>query len=62
MENPYQSPQESLDSSNEYSPFSSHLRLCIYGLIVYLNREASDAFQMGQSGRKPNEILAVFCV
>jgi hypothetical protein len=34
--------------------------LGVYGLIVYLNQEAAEAFRMGQSGREPSEILATF--
>jgi hypothetical protein len=34
--------------------------LGVYGLIVYLNHEASEAFRMGEDGRKPAEIVATF--
>ena len=34
--------------------------LGVYGLIVYLNGEVSDAFCMGESGCSPDEILATF--
>ena len=34
--------------------------LCVYGLIVYLNREASEAFYLGEEGRTPQEIFAAF--
>ena len=32
----------------------------VYGLIVYLNPEASEAFRMGEAGCEPTEILATF--
>jgi len=32
----------------------------IYGLIVYLNSSATEAFRMGDSGRSATEILAAF--
>jgi hypothetical protein len=34
--------------------------LAVYGLIVYLKHEASEAFQMGDAGREPFEIFATF--
>lgn len=34
--------------------------LSVYGLIVYLNQEVSEAFRMGEAGREPAEILATF--
>jgi hypothetical protein len=34
--------------------------LGVYGLIVYLNQEASEAFRIGEAGRQPAEILAKF--
>jgi hypothetical protein len=34
--------------------------LGVYGLIVYLNRGSSAAFQMGKAGYKPAEIIATF--
>jgi hypothetical protein len=34
--------------------------LAVYGLIVYLNPEASEAFRMGEAGSKPAEIIAAF--
>ena len=34
--------------------------LAVYGLIVYLNKETSEAFRMGEAGSKPDEILATF--
>jgi hypothetical protein len=32
----------------------------VYGLIVFLNPEATQAFAMGESGRKRDEILAAY--
>ncbi len=32
--------------------------LAVYGLIVYLNREVSEAFRMGEAGSEPAEIVA----
>jgi len=34
--------------------------LCVYGLIVYLNREVSEAFQMREAGYTPDQILTTF--
>jgi hypothetical protein len=34
--------------------------IAVYGLIVYLNPEASHAFRMGEAGSKPTEIIATF--
>jgi hypothetical protein len=34
--------------------------LGVYGLIVYLNDEVSEAFRMGEAGRTPSEILTIF--
>jgi hypothetical protein len=34
--------------------------LAVYGLIVYLNAEASEAFRMGQAGCEPAQIVATF--
>jgi hypothetical protein len=36
------------------------LAIGVYGLIVYLNQEASEAFRMGEAGCEPTEILATF--
>jgi hypothetical protein len=32
----------------------------IYGLIVYLNQEVSEAFRMGEAGCEPPEIFGTF--
>lgn len=34
--------------------------LGVYGLIVYLNREAAAAFRMGEAGYEPAQIIAAF--
>jgi hypothetical protein len=34
--------------------------ICVYGLIVYLNREVSEAFQMREAGYMPDQIIATF--
>ena len=34
--------------------------LAVYGLIVYLNPEVSEAFRMGEAGSEPAEIVAAF--
>jgi hypothetical protein len=31
--------------------------LAVYGLIVYLNREVSEAFRMGEAGSDPATLL-----
>jgi hypothetical protein len=36
------------------------LALAIYGLVVYLNNQAAEAFRMGEAGRPADEILTVF--
>jgi hypothetical protein len=40
--------------------FPTAVALGVYGLIVYLNPEVSEAFRMGEAGREPTEILATF--
>jgi hypothetical protein len=34
--------------------------LAVYGLVTYLNPDVSQAFALGEAGRKRNEILATF--
>lgn len=36
------------------------IALAVYGLIVYLNQEATDAFRMGEAGCEPSEILDIY--
>ena len=38
--------------------FPTAVALGVYGLIVYLNREVSEAFRMGEAGRDSAEIVA----
>jgi hypothetical protein len=38
----------------------SSIALAIYGLIVYVNEPVVAAFELGEQGRKPSEIRAVF--
>jgi len=40
--------------------FPTALALAIYGLIVYLNNETSEAFRMGEAGHSAKEILATY--
>jgi hypothetical protein len=36
------------------------IALAVYGLIVYLNRESTEAFQRGESGQTPDQVYAAF--
>jgi hypothetical protein len=40
--------------------FPTAAALGVYGLIVYLNPEVSEAFRMGEAGRDSAEIVAAF--